>query len=107
MRILSQKIEKNRKKAKNFLQIYRSILSIKPLQILTIFFDFAEEIFVFQVYNNEKSKMIVNRLRVREAEKLLPYLRAFLKAGLYQKLGIRIVKELKLKLLMNAYLKIK
>jgi len=105
--ILSEKIEKTKKTAKNCLQIYRSILSLKPLQIITIFFDFTKEIFVFQVYNNSKSKMVENKLTVKEAEKLMPYLRVFLKAELYEKLGIRILKDLKLKLLMNAYLKIK
>jgi len=88
------------------IQIYRAVLCVKPLQIVTMNFDKIKEIFIFQVYNNEKSKMVESKITLRKAQNLIPYIRCFLTLGLFEKLGVRLLKELKIKLLMNAYLKI-
>lgn len=89
------------------IQIYRTILSLKPQQIVTIFYDKLKEMFIFKIYNNQKSQMIKSLISIRKTELLIPYVKTFLKLGLNEKLGARLLQELKIKLLMNAYLKIK
>lgn len=89
------------------IQIYRTILSLKPQQIVTIFYDNLKEIFIIKIYNNQKSQMIKSLISIKKAEYLIPYVKTFLKLGLHEKLGVRLLQELKIKLLMNAYLKIK
>lgn len=89
------------------IQIYRSILSLKPQQIVTVLYDGSKEIFVFKIYNHQKSKMVECFITIKKAELFIPYIKAFLNLHLYEKLGFRLVKELNIKLLLDAYLKIK
>lgn len=100
-----EKIDGKKNSVEAPIQIYRTVLSIRPLQIVTIFYDKIKELFVFTVYNNKKSKMVESKITLRKAERLIPYIRHFLTLGLNDKLGVRILKDLNIKLLMNAYVK--
>ena len=104
---LKELVNKGKSLENSKIRIYRGVLCIKPMQIVSISLDKAKEVFLFEVYSNEQSKMIESKITLRKAQNLIPYIRCFLTLGLFEKLGVRLLKELRVKLLMNAYLKFK
>ena len=89
--ILLDKIENNKVYLNHTdpIQIYRSILTLKPLQIVTVLYDNVEKMFILQVYNNGKSKMDENRIKLKKLELLIPFAKELLGLGLKEKLGYR------------------
>lgn len=104
---LKELVNKGKSLENSKIRIYRGVLCIKPMQIVSISLDKVKEVFLFEVYSNEQSKMIESKITLRKAQNLIPYIRCFLTLGLFEKLGVRLLKELRVKLLMNAYLKFK
>ncbi|KAL4493146.1 hypothetical protein ABPG72_003231 [Tetrahymena utriculariae] len=80
--------------------LYRGVFTVRPLQIIAIFF---YKKFYVQIYNTINGKNLLTNLTFSTVEHQIPYLQHMLKLELYQEIGKRIFLSFKNRLMIKSY----
>ncbi|EAR94145.2 hypothetical protein TTHERM_00522120 (macronuclear) [Tetrahymena thermophila SB210] len=80
--------------------LYRGVFTVRPLQIIAIFF---YKKFYVQIYNTINGKNLITDLTFSTVEHQIPYLQHMLKLELYQEIGKRIFLSFKNRLMIKSY----
>lgn len=87
--------------------IYRSILSLVPLQMVAFVYYEKKEYFTAYIYDNKVSWILKKKIQMAEVKAFIPYATNMIKLGLYQELGSRILKAFKNALIIHSYINTK
>ena len=89
---------------KNKIILYRTVFTIRPLQVITIIYKIKSTNFKFFIYNAQKSETYLKKYSTKYLLNFVPYLNNMLKLRLYKELGLRLIKTLKNSLIVFAFM---
>ena len=84
--------------------IFRAILSLKPLQMISIAYDEHKDYFVCYIYDLDFSWLLKKKIQMNEILSNIPHARTFLKTKLYNEIGRRIYKNFKNTLMIYSFM---
>ena len=84
--------------------IFRAILSLKPIQMVSIAYNENKDYFICYIYDHMFSWLLEKKIKMNDILSNIPHVRTFLKSKLYNELGRRIYKNYKNSLLIFSYM---
>lgn len=99
---IQMRIDDNRLFINKFL-IYRTELSLNPIQMVAFVYFETKKYFTAYIYDTDLSWTLKKKIKMAEVEAFIPYAKNMLKLGLYESLGSKIFKAFKNSLMIYSY----
>lgn len=100
---VSQKITQQMKNDFQITNIYKSVFTIKPLQVIRIMYSKLIDRMIFFIYNCENGFLFLDSMRLKNILPAIPNVYELMKMGLKKELGKRILLSQKNNLIVSVY----